>query len=67
MGTSYSSFCSSLLKDIDSYDNSGHKMTTPTWASNSTNVARTNSVLKEIAEMFTPQVEVASIVAPLNE
>ena len=39
----------------------------PMWASNNTNVARTNSIIKNIANMFKDQTHVVPIIAPLNE
>ena len=42
-------------------------MTTPLWQTNATNVARTNAVLKTIAEMFVDNPQVVSVITPLNE
>ncbi|KAI0050559.1 glycoside hydrolase family 5 protein [Auriscalpium vulgare] len=49
------------------FDNSGQKKSFPQWHSNSTNIARTNAVIKQIASEFASQFNVASIIAPLNE
>lgn len=37
------------------------------WHSNSTNVARTNTIIKTIANMFKDQPNVVPVIAPLNE
>ena len=42
-------------------------MTTPLWQTNSTNVARTDAVLRTIAQMFTSNPEVVPVITPLNE
>lgn len=42
-------------------------MDTPTWHTNSDNVARTNAVLKTIANMFVGDTNTVPIIAPLNE
>ncbi|PFH52256.1 glycoside hydrolase family 5 protein [Amanita thiersii Skay4041] len=49
------------------FDNSGQKKPFPEWHSNSTNVARTNAVIKRIASMYKDSTSVVSVVAPLNE
>ncbi|KAJ3757523.1 exo-beta-1,3-glucanase [Lentinula raphanica] len=49
------------------FDNSGQRMDYPTWHSNSTNVARTDAILKTIADMFKDNPTVVPIIAPLNE
>lgn len=49
------------------YDNSGHRMSYPTWQSNQTNIQRTDDVIKTIASMFAGQENVVPIIAPLNE
>ncbi|KAH7886065.1 glycoside hydrolase family 5 protein [Phlebopus sp. FC_14] len=49
------------------YDNSGHRMSFPTWHSNQTNIQRTDDVIKTIASMFADQVDTVPIIAPLNE
>ena len=56
-----------MLITFDSYDNSGERMDVPLWQTNSTNVARTDAVLKTIAEMFTSEPQVVSVITPLNE
>ncbi|KAJ7597458.1 exo-beta-1,3-glucanase [Mycena floridula] len=48
------------------FDNSGHRMNYPTWHSNTTNVARSNKIIKTLANMF-PQSSDVPIIAPLNE
>jgi hypothetical protein len=42
-------------------------MPTPMWASNSTNVARTNAIIKTIAGMFKDNTKNVPMIAPLNE
>ncbi|KIJ22034.1 glucan 1,3-beta-glucosidase [Paxillus involutus ATCC 200175] len=49
------------------YDNSGHRMSFPTWHSNQTNIDRTDSIIQTIASMFADQTSVVPIIAPLNE
>lgn len=49
------------------FDNSGQRMSTPKWHSNSTNVARTNAIIKTIASMVKSQSSVVPVIAPLNE
>lgn len=49
------------------FDNSGHRISYPGWHSNSTNVARTDAIIKRIASMFAGQENVVPIIAPLNE
>lgn len=49
------------------FDNSGERMTTPMWHSNATNVARTDAIIKTIANMFKDDSSVVPIIAPLNE
>ncbi|KAM6499799.1 glycoside hydrolase family 5 protein [Amanita muscaria] len=48
------------------FDNSGHKLPAPTWQTNTTNVERTNNVIKTITGMFKDSSVVVAI-APLNE
>ena len=50
-----------------SFDNSGHRISFPQWHSNSTNVQRTDNIIKQIASMFASNPNVVSIIAPLNE
>jgi hypothetical protein len=56
-----------LTSGIYSFDNSGQRMPTPMWASNHTNVARTNAIIKTIAGMFKDNPTNVPIIAPLNE
>ncbi|KAG6337057.1 hypothetical protein ID866_2010 [Astraeus odoratus] len=49
------------------YDNSGHRMSSPTWQSNQTNIQRTDDVIKTIVSMFSSQENVVPVIAPLNE
>ncbi|TFK56626.1 glycoside hydrolase family 5 protein [Heliocybe sulcata] len=49
------------------FDNSGQKMDYPTWHTNSNDVARTNNIIKRIADMFKDNTNVVPIIAPLNE
>ncbi|OJA19124.1 hypothetical protein AZE42_02153 [Rhizopogon vesiculosus] len=49
------------------YDNSGHKMSYPTWHSNQTNVDRTDAIIKTIISMVDSQTGTVPIIAPLNE
>ncbi|KAF9070839.1 exo-beta-1,3-glucanase [Rhodocollybia butyracea] len=49
------------------FDNSGHRIAFPGWHSNATNVARTNAIIKTIANMFKDSSSVVPIIAPLNE
>ncbi|TBU62583.1 exo-beta-1,3-glucanase [Dichomitus squalens] len=49
------------------YDNSGHRISFPQWHSNSTNVQRTDAIIKQIASLFINDQDVVSVIAPLNE
>jgi len=49
------------------FDNSGRKLPFPQWQSSSTNVARTNAVIKRIVTEFQSNSQVVSVIAPLNE
>ncbi|KAF7303151.1 Glycoside hydrolase family 5 protein [Mycena kentingensis (nom. inval.)] len=49
------------------FDNSGQKLSFPGWHSNSTNVKRTNDIIKTIANMVKNNVANVPIIAPLNE
>ncbi|KAI0964195.1 hypothetical protein AcW1_001070 [Taiwanofungus camphoratus] len=49
------------------FDNSGHRLSYPEWQSNSTNVQRTDAVIKTMASMFGGIPQVVSVIAPLNE
>lgn len=50
-----------------SFDNSGHRISFPQWHSNSTNVARTDAIIKRIASLFVNDQDVVTVIAPLNE
>ena len=49
------------------FDNSGRRIDFPQWHTNSTNVARTNAVIKRIASLFVNDQDTVSSIAPLNE
>jgi aryl-phospho-beta-D-glucosidase BglC (GH1 family) len=49
------------------FDNSGHRISFPQWHSNSTNVQRTDSIIKTISSMFATNTDVVTVIAPLNE
>jgi len=49
------------------FDNSGHKVPFPKWHSNQTNIARTNAIIKRLANMFKNDATTVPIIAPLNE
>ncbi|GBE77575.1 Glucan 1,3-beta-glucosidase [Sparassis crispa] len=49
------------------YDNSGERLSYPGWQSNSTNIQRTDAVIKTIISLFANIPNVVPIVAPLNE
>lgn len=49
------------------FDNSGERMNTPMWHSNTTNVQRTDAIIKTIAGMYKDDTSVVPIIAPLNE
>ncbi|KDQ63245.1 glycoside hydrolase family 5 protein [Jaapia argillacea MUCL 33604] len=49
------------------FDNSGHRISYPEWHSNATNIARTDAIIKTIANMYKDQTNVVSAIAPLNE
>ncbi|EMD32559.1 glycoside hydrolase family 5 protein [Gelatoporia subvermispora B] len=49
------------------FDNSGHRISFPEWQSNSTNVQRSDNIIKTIASMFANNPNVVSIIAPVNE
>ncbi|PIL31368.1 hypothetical protein GSI_06067 [Ganoderma sinense ZZ0214-1] len=49
------------------FDNSGHRVSTPQWHSNQTNIQRTDAIIKTIASMFINEQDVVSVIAPLNE
>jgi glucan 1,3-beta-glucosidase len=39
----------------------------PQWHTNQTNIARTNAIVKQLANMFKGNVATVPIIAPLNE
>ncbi|KAH9987691.1 glycoside hydrolase family 5 protein [Russula vinacea] len=49
------------------FDNSGQKLPSPQWASNQTNIDRTNAIIKQLALQFQHQTQVVSVIAALNE
>lgn len=49
------------------FDNSGHRISFPTWHSNATNIARTNAIIQRIANEFGPQYQTVAAIQPLNE
>jgi len=49
------------------FDNSGHKVPFPQWHSNSTNIARTNAIIKRLADMFKNDFSTVPTISPLNE
>lgn len=49
------------------FDNSGQRLSYPGWQSNSTNIQRTDAIIKTIISMFAEIPNVVSIIAPLNE
>ena len=59
--------CNMLIVLGASYDNSGHRMPDPTWQLSSTNVQRTDAVIKQIASMFANNPQVVSMIEPVNE
>ncbi|KAF9070831.1 exo-beta-1,3-glucanase [Rhodocollybia butyracea] len=69
-------FFASILKIIDlhgapgsqnGFDNSGQRLSFPTWQENQTNVQRTDAIIKTIANMVKDNTNVVPIIAPLNE
>ncbi|KAH9932038.1 exo-beta-1,3-glucanase [Epithele typhae] len=49
------------------YDNSGHLVAYPQWQANSTNIARTNAIVKTLASLFVNDLDVVTAIEPLNE
>ncbi|KAI0726897.1 glycoside hydrolase family 5 protein [Fomitopsis betulina] len=49
------------------YDNSGHRMSYPTWQTNSTNVQRADAIVKQMASLFANNPQVVSMIEPVNE
>ncbi|KAF8910117.1 glycoside hydrolase family 5 protein [Gymnopilus junonius] len=52
---------------FSSFDNSGRRLSSPTWQTSQTNVNRTDAIIKTLASMFAGQTNVVSVIAPLNE
>ncbi|KAJ7285147.1 exo-beta-1,3-glucanase [Mycena rebaudengoi] len=49
------------------FSESGRRVKDPTWHTNKNNVARTQAVIKMMANMYKNQADVVSMIAPLNE
>ncbi|THH17376.1 hypothetical protein EW146_g3420 [Bondarzewia mesenterica] len=49
------------------FDNSGQKMSYPTWHTSQSNIDRTNNIIKQIAAEFAGQYQTVAAIAPLNE
>ncbi|KAJ3508609.1 hypothetical protein NLJ89_g5656 [Agrocybe chaxingu] len=49
------------------FDNSGQARPTPQWHTNSTNVKRTNAIVKRIASLYKDKSGTVSAITPLNE
>ncbi|KAH9947128.1 exo-beta-1,3-glucanase [Amylocystis lapponica] len=49
------------------FDNSGHRVSTPEWQSTSSNVQRTDAIIKKLASQFAETPQYVPIIAPLNE
>jgi aryl-phospho-beta-D-glucosidase BglC (GH1 family) len=49
------------------FDNSGQRMSFPTWQSSASNIARTNEIMQRIANEFGPQYQTVAAIQPLNE
>lgn len=49
------------------FDNSGQRMSFPSWQSNQNNIDRTNAIMQQIAAEFGPQYQTVSAIGPLNE
>ncbi|KAF4612219.1 hypothetical protein D9613_004238 [Agrocybe pediades] len=49
------------------FDNSGQKMSYPTWHTKQNNVDRTKAIISKLASMFRQQTGTVPIIAPLNE
>jgi len=49
------------------FDNSGHRVPFPEWQSSQSNIARTDAIIKTIANMFKDEPAVVPVIAPLNE
>lgn len=51
----------------DRFSESGRRVKDPTWHTNKNNVARTQAVIKMMANMYKNQADVVSMIVPLNE
>lgn len=49
------------------FDNSGQKLSYPTWHESSDNVQRTNNIIKTLANWYSSQTDTVIGIAPLNE
>ncbi|KZS93506.1 glycoside hydrolase family 5 protein [Sistotremastrum niveocremeum HHB9708] len=49
------------------FDNSGQRLSYPGWHSNNTNIQRTDTIIKQIASLFTGNPNVVAMISPLNE
>ncbi|PPR01922.1 hypothetical protein CVT24_001261 [Panaeolus cyanescens] len=49
------------------FDNSGQAMSYPRWHTNSTNIQRSNAIVKRIASLFKDKSDVVTAVTPANE
>ncbi|KAF8204071.1 glycoside hydrolase family 5 protein [Pholiota molesta] len=49
------------------YDNSGQRMSSPTWQTQQSNIDRTKAIITKLGSMFANNVNVVPIIAPLNE
>ena len=58
---------SKLNDHANRFDNSGQRMSFPTWQSNTANIARTNQIIQSIANEFGPQYQTVAAIQPLNE
>ncbi|KAF7799222.1 hypothetical protein EIP86_010454 [Pleurotus ostreatoroseus] len=56
-----------VIVDLHGAPGSQNGISFPQWHSNSTNVQRTDNIIKQIASMFASNPNVVSIIAPLNE
>ncbi|RDB29660.1 Glucan 1,3-beta-glucosidase [Hypsizygus marmoreus] len=49
------------------FDNSGQKLSNPTWHTSQSYIARTNAIIKRIGSTYKDQTSVVAAIAPLNE
>ncbi|PPQ67919.1 hypothetical protein CVT25_000331 [Psilocybe cyanescens] len=49
------------------YDNSGQKLSSPTWQTKQSNIDRSDAIIMRLASMFASNTGVVPIIAPLNE